>query len=103
MDYRKRYFIATVVLGVMLGLVFWGFGQLRGEAIGGRVSWLTIVVFFGAAITGIIAAISRQYLRSKLDSDVGRKIEMDALGAIGKQMLEEKHRKQNENRRTPEK
>lgn len=94
MDYGRKRTIATVVLIIAVGLTFWGFNRIQTDGFAGHVTAFTKVVFFGSALTGIVAAMCRYYWRGMRSmDDNSQKIVMDAYGEIGRQKLEEKRRR----------
>ena len=97
MDYHRKRTVATIVLIVALGLTFWGFRRMQIEAFSGHISMFTKTAFFSSVVIGLIAAVGRIYWKSLENQDYnGSKIAMDTMGALGRQKLEEKQKRQNQ-------
>ena len=97
MDYHRKRSTATIVLIIAFGLTFWGFRRMQIEAFSGHISTFTKIVFFSSAVIGVAAAVGRIYWKSLENQDYnGSKIAMDTMGALGRQKLEEKQKRQDQ-------
>ncbi len=94
MYYRRAYHIATVVVFIACALAIWGFGRLQSEMLGGAMSRLTVAMFFGSVLVGIIAGVCRVYWRQRYDqARTSDKIALDTLAELGRQQYQNKRKK----------